>query len=73
MLVLYGALCAWTLARAHARSSGAARVSSYLGTTGEFAEAITDFAVDYAIQNERDYESFLAAVKGGRVFATPGF
>jgi uncharacterized protein (DUF2252 family) len=73
MLVLYGALCAWALARAHARSSGAVRIASYLGASSEFADAMTDFAVSYAIQNERDYEAFLEAVKGGRIFATPGF
>jgi uncharacterized protein (DUF2252 family) len=73
MLALYGALCAWTLARAHARSSGAARIAGYVGTDGGFAEAITEFAMAYAIQNQIDYERFLDAIKGGRIFATPGF
>ena len=73
MLSLYGALCAWTLARAHARSSGAVRIANYIGTDGEFAEAIADYAVAYAHQNQIDYERFIEAIEGGRVFATPGF
>jgi uncharacterized protein (DUF2252 family) len=72
-LTLYGALCAWTLARGHARSSGAARIAGYIGKGNAFSEAVTTFAMTYAIQNERDYERFLDAVKGGRIFATPGF
>jgi hypothetical protein len=73
MLSLYGALCAWTLARAHARSSGALRVATYIGDDGQFAEAIAEYATAYALQNERDHEAFLAAVNEGRIFATPGF
>jgi uncharacterized protein (DUF2252 family) len=73
MLSLYGALCAWTLARAHARSSGAVRIANYIGTDGEFAEAIAEDGVAYARQNQIDYERFLEAIAGGRIFATPGY
>lgn len=72
-LALYGALCAWTLARGHARSSGAATIAGYLGKGNAFVDAMTTFAMEYATQNERDYERFLEAIKGGRIFATPGF
>jgi uncharacterized protein (DUF2252 family) len=72
-LALYGALCAWTLARGHARSSGAARIAGYIGKGNAFSEATSTFALKYAIQNERDHERFLDAIKGGRIFATPGF
>ena len=33
----------------------------------KFDEAIADFAETYADQNERDYASFQAAVKDGKV------
>lgn len=72
-LRMYGALCAWTLARAHARASGPATVAGYLGDDQQLADAVTDFAVAYADQNEQDHEEFVDAVKGGRLFATPGF
>jgi len=34
-------------------------------------DAIGEFAVDYADQNERDYRGFVSAVKEGRIQATP--
>jgi hypothetical protein len=33
---------------------------------------MSSFSVAYAIQNEGDYERFQKAIKGGRIFATPG-
>ncbi len=71
-LAAYGALCAWTLARGHARSSDAATIAGYVGKGNAFVEAIESFSVAYAIQNEIDYERFQTAIKGGRIFATPG-
>jgi uncharacterized protein (DUF2252 family) len=73
MLSLYGALCAWTLARAHARSSGAVRIAAYIGDDPTFADAIADYAVAYARQNQIDFERFIEAIAGGRIFATPGY
>jgi uncharacterized protein (DUF2252 family) len=72
-LAAYGALCAWTLARGHARSSGAATIAGYVGKGNAFADAVAEFAMAYAVQNERDYAAFLTAVNEGRIFATPGF
>jgi uncharacterized protein (DUF2252 family) len=71
-LVLYGRLCGFTLARAHARSGDAIVLSSYLGKKDAFDKAITDFATRYADQNELDYEQFLAAIESGRLEARPG-
>ena len=34
-----------------------------------FEEAISDFAVAYADQTEKDWNSFLAAIKDGRITA----
>jgi hypothetical protein len=65
----YGALCGWTLARAHARSGDRIAIGSYLGAGGVFDQAIVEFSEAYADQNERDYEALVEAVKSGRVQA----
>lgn len=57
------------LARAHARSGDAAVISGYLGDTNSFDLAITDFALNYADQTERDHALLLAAIKSGRLKA----
>ena len=65
----YLALCAWTLARAHARSGDAAEISGYLGTGEQFDDAVTRFAVEYADQTRHDHAALAEAVKSGRVVA----
>ena len=67
MLRDYGKFCAWAQARAHARSGDAARIAGYLGSNSTFDDAVCEFAVEYADQNLRDYESFLSAVDRGRI------
>jgi uncharacterized protein (DUF2252 family) len=69
MLRAYGALCAWTLARAHARTGDRIAIASYLGAGGVFDQALVDFSEAYADQNERDYDELVQAVKSGRVQA----
>jgi uncharacterized protein (DUF2252 family) len=69
---MYGALCGWTLARAHARSGDAVAIAAYLGGADVFDQAITEFADAYADQNERDHDAVLAAVKSGRIVAEQG-
>ena len=71
-LRIYGELCGWTLARAHARSGDRIAIAAYLGASDVFDRAITDFAATYADQNERDYQALLAAVAGGRLIAERG-
>ena len=66
---LYGQLCGWTLARAHARSGDRIAIASYLGSSDAFDQAITQFAGAYADQNEKDHEALLAAVASGRIVA----
>ncbi len=61
MLAVYGELCGWTLARAHARSGDRLAIAAYLGATDAFEEAVADFAEGYAAQNDEDYRTFLAA------------
>lgn len=63
----YAAICGWALARAHAKGGDAAVLSGYLDTTDNFDVALVEFAHAYADQTERDFASFLRAVKSGRV------
>ena len=65
----YGALCAWTLARAHARSGDRIAIAAYLGKGGVFDQAIVEFSEAYADQNERDHAALLAAIESGRLSA----
>jgi len=68
----YVALCAATLARAHARTGDSAQISGYLGSKDTFDQAIASFAETYADQAERDHAALLAAIKEGRVQAQTG-
>jgi uncharacterized protein (DUF2252 family) len=68
----YGALCGWTLARAHARSGDRIAIAAYLGGSGAFENAMAEFAETYADQNERDYRALVAAAESGRVKSQPG-
>ena len=69
-LGFYGGICAWALARAHARSGDSVAISAYLGTSDTFDGAIADFAETYADQNEKDHRAYVAAIKAGRVSTT---
>jgi len=69
---LYGELCGWTLARAHARSGDRIGIAAYLGGSDVFDRAIMEFGGKYADQNERDYQALLGAVAQGRVTAERG-
>ncbi len=66
---IYGETCGWTLARAHARSGDRIAIDAYLGTKDVFDQAIADFAVAYADQNETDYRALVAARERGRIIA----
>jgi uncharacterized protein (DUF2252 family) len=71
-MTYYATVCGWTLARAHARSGDAVAIAAYLGSSDRFDRAMTDFAVRYADQNERDYAGFVEAVRSGRIEAVEG-
>ncbi|HEX5187977.1 MAG TPA: DUF2252 domain-containing protein [Streptosporangiaceae bacterium] len=68
----YGQICAWTLARAHARSGDRIAIAAYLGNSDSFDRAIAEFAASYADQNERDYAALREAADSGRVLAQRG-
>ncbi|WP_411870899.1 DUF2252 domain-containing protein [Vulcanococcus limneticus] len=65
----YADVCAWTLARAHAKSGDAAMISGYLGKSDTFDRALADFAGAYADQTERDHRCLVEAVQSGRLEA----
>ena len=68
-LAIYGRVCGWTLARAHARSGDRIAIGSYLGKGKTFDRAIAEFSERYADQNELDYGKLADAVKSGRIEA----
>jgi Uncharacterized protein conserved in bacteria (DUF2252) len=68
-LTRFAGFCGWALARAHARSADPGLLAGYMGKSDVLDEAIGDFAVAYADQNERDHAALLAAVREGRVEA----
>ncbi len=67
--ITYAGLCGWVLARAHARSGDPAQISSYLGKSDVFDQAVVSFATTYANQVEQDHAALVAAVRSGRVRA----
>ena len=69
---IYGRVCGWTLARAHARSGDRVAIAAYLGKRDGFENAIADFAATYADQNDRDHASLRAAIEDGRITAIEG-
>ena len=71
-LEVYGRLCGWTLARAHARSGDRVAIASYLGSGTNFDRAILEFSKAYADQNERDFKELQDAVKSGKLVAQTG-
>jgi uncharacterized protein (DUF2252 family) len=68
-MTIYGRMCGWTLARAHARSGDRIAIGAYLGSGDAFDRAIADFSELYADQAEKDYKALADAVKEGRVAA----
>lgn len=70
-LIDYAGVCGWTLARAHAKGGDAATLAGYLGRKDTFDRALAEYAVAYADQVERDYETFMAAIRDGRISIDP--
>jgi uncharacterized protein (DUF2252 family) len=66
-LPYYGALCALTLARAHARTGDAVPIGAYLGKGDRFDRSMATFAARYAETNELDHARLLEAIRTGRI------
>lgn len=57
----YCRLCGWALALAHAKSGDAPVIAGYCGKGEAMDEALENFSLQYALQNQRDHERFSAA------------
>jgi uncharacterized protein (DUF2252 family) len=68
-LGIYASMCAWTLARAHARSGDEIAIIAYLGSSDSFDQSVADFAAAYADQNEADHTQFVKAIDDGTISA----
>jgi uncharacterized protein (DUF2252 family) len=66
-LRIYATVCGDALARGHARGGDAVAIAGYCGKPARFAEALAAFAIAYADQAERDYETFMRAIDDGRL------
>ena len=74
LLLEYGSICGWALAKSHAKAGRAPEITGYIGKSEIFAEAIAHFAVQYANRTEKDYALLKAAEKNHRIkaiFETP--
>jgi uncharacterized protein (DUF2252 family) len=60
---IYGGLCGWVLARAHARTGDRFAIAAYLGDDDTFDRALLEFAERYADRTERDYASLAEAAR----------
>jgi hypothetical protein len=69
---VWGRMCGWTLARAHARSGDRIAIGAYLGKSDTFDVAITEFSAAYADTNERDHALLQQAVDNGQIIADTG-
>jgi uncharacterized protein (DUF2252 family) len=65
----YAGLCGKVVARAHARSGDPAVLTGYMGRSTAFEDALAEFGVAYAEQNQRDHACLLEAVRSGRLEA----
>ena len=63
----YAGLCGRVLARAHARTGDPVVLTGYMGKSAAFEDALADFSVAYAGQNERDHAALLGAIRDGRI------
>ncbi|MGF6729525.1 uncharacterized protein (DUF2252 family) [Paraburkholderia youngii] len=65
----YAVSCAHALAHSMAKAGDPALLSGYVGKSDAFDEAVVQFALAYAEQNEADWTVLKAAVKAGRIQA----
>jgi len=67
LLKQYGSLCGWALAKSHAKAGRSPEITGYIGKTDVFAQAVADFAVQYADRTEKDYALLKKAAKNKRI------
>jgi uncharacterized protein (DUF2252 family) len=64
-LRVYAGMCAWTLARAHARSGDRVAIAAYLGKKDTFEHAVAEYASAYADRVDAQYDDLCAAASQG--------
>src|SRR5262249_40732812 len=65
ILTAYAKLCGRMLARAHAKTGNASLLAGYMGKSELLEDVISDFAIEYANQTEKDYSQFMKAINAG--------
>ncbi len=63
----YAKLFGWALANAHARSGDPAMLAGYCGSGEQLDDALVKFSIAYTEQNRIDYETFMRAIKSGKI------
>jgi hypothetical protein len=63
----FAKLFGWALANAHARSGDPAVLAGYCGKGEALDDAMVNFSIAYSKQNEADYDTFLRAIKSGKI------
>ena len=63
----FAKLFGWALANAHARSGDPAVLAGYCGKGEALDDAMVNFSIAYSKQNEADYDTFLKAIKSGKI------
>jgi hypothetical protein len=63
----FAKLFGWALANAHARSGDPAVLAGYCGKSEALDDALVEFSIAYSKQNEADYQTFLKAIKSGKI------
>ena len=71
-LEIYGRVCGWTLARAHARSGDRVALAAYVGGGEALADALVEFSTVYSEQNQEDFAALQRAASEGRIEVTNG-
>ena len=68
----YAEVCAYVLARAHARSGDPVMLHGYLGKSETFDESLAKFALAYRDQNELDYLAMKKSIASGALKVNAG-
>jgi uncharacterized protein (DUF2252 family) len=63
----FAKLFGWALANAHARSGDPALLTGYCGKSESMDDALVSFAKTYSKQNMADYDTYLKAIKSGKI------
>jgi hypothetical protein len=63
----YAELCAWTIAKAHARTGDRVAISAHIGKVKRFAQNILDEASEHAQLNAIDYSRLIDAMARGEI------